>query len=418
MQDDQGALNANINALLDDAMALDDNSQNDKPKEKEKAKPPKKSLPAEDPIFGLDDNSDFINDSLQNADETLAQFEAELEDMKLEPQIDENVSVFDIDHADPPAGSAEEEPVNFEQFGFNDLNSDDLPGGDAPNTADELPSVDDKPEQKPQPEPKLKQDEDDDLLENFLMDEDSASIKEPEQDSIEVASNQFDDDFLGGVVEQVKTDIPTDAPEAKKVSKKDKSVDLKVNDEASKEELPSAEHDIPKALRSSFENFELPTRPMWLNISMAAGIFVLIIGLLSQVIIFRSYQLANSFPGMSPMLSNFCETFSCRYSGEIDVEQIQLINRNVSTHPNQKNALLISTAFVNKASFNQPYPTIAIKLSDLSGETVATRYFRPEEYLENLYNKFLLMESGTPVHITLAVLDPGNDAVNFEFSFL
>jgi len=28
------------------------------------------------------------------------------------------------------------------------------------------------------------------------------------------------------------------------------------------------------------------------------------------------------------------------------------------------------------------------------------------------------MESGTPVHVTLAVLDPGDDAINFEFSFL
>jgi hypothetical protein len=49
---------------------------------------------------------------------------------------------------------------------------------------------------------------------------------------------------------------------------------------------------------------------------------------------------------------------------------------------------------------------------------VASRRFTQQEYLGDLYNRFILMESGTPVHITLAVLDPGSDAINFEFSFL
>jgi len=184
------------------------------------------------------------------------------------------------------------------------------------------------------------------------------------------------------------------------------------------DELPSAEHELPKALRSSFAHLDRPERPVGLSIAMGAGFFALLLIMLSQMVVFRSYQLANQFPSLAPMLSSICESISCRYSGSIDVAQIELINRNVRSHPSQKNALLISTAFKNNADFNQPYPTIAIRLSDLSGHVVATRYFTPQEYLEDYYNKFLLMESGTPVHITLAVLDPGDDAINFEFSFL
>jgi len=184
------------------------------------------------------------------------------------------------------------------------------------------------------------------------------------------------------------------------------------------DELPSAEHELPKALRSSFAHLDRPERPIELSIVMGAGIFALLLVMLSQMVVFRSYQLANQFPALAPVLSSMCESIPCRYSGSIDVTQIELMNRNVRSHPSQKNALLISTAFKNNADFNQPYPTIAIRLSDLSGHVVATRYFTPEEYLENFYNKFLLMESGTPVHVTLAVLDPGDDAINFEFSFL
>ena len=184
------------------------------------------------------------------------------------------------------------------------------------------------------------------------------------------------------------------------------------------DELPSMDHEIPKALRSSFESFSPPIRPIGITMAMVAAIVVLVIGLLGQLILFRSYQLANSMPSIRPVLTALCETLPCRYSGSIDTTKIEVLNRDMRSHPTQKNALLVSTAFVNKAKFNQPYPVIAIKLFDLSGDTVATRYFKPEEYLDSLYNKFLLMESGTPVHITLAVLDPGDDAVNFEFSFL
>jgi predicted Zn finger-like uncharacterized protein len=183
------------------------------------------------------------------------------------------------------------------------------------------------------------------------------------------------------------------------------------------DDLPSFEHDIPRALRSSFENYESPVRPIGLTIAMVTGIIILVITFFTQVVLFRSYQLANQVPALEPMLTALCNALPCRYSGSIDLNKIEVLNRDMRSHPTQKNALLVSAAIVNKAKFDQPYPIIAIKLFDLSGDTVATRYFKPSEYLENLYSKFLLMESGTPVHITLAILDPGDDAVNFEISF-
>ena len=200
---------------------------------------------------------------------------------------------------------------------------------------------------------------------------------------------------------------PSPVPGPKKSKKRD------IDDE-----LPSAEHELPRALRSSFAHLDRSERPVGLSMAMGAGIFILVSTLLGQMVLFRSYQLVNQFPVLASTLTSLCDALPCRYSGSTDVAQIELLNRNVRSHPSQKNALLISTAFKNNAGFNQPYPTIAIRLSDLSGHIVATRYFTPEEYLEGLYNKFLLMESGTPVHVTLAVLDPGDDAINFEFSFL
>ena len=182
------------------------------------------------------------------------------------------------------------------------------------------------------------------------------------------------------------------------------------------DELPSLDEDIPRALRRSLDSLnQLPQRSLGQTLLMLLLILILIGGLGIQTVLFRNVELANMFPNLLPLLSKVCDQIPCRYSGKVDVSQIKLLNRDVRSDPNQPNALLISAAFVNQASFDQPYPILQITLYDLGGNVVASRRFTPQEYLGNIYNRFILMESGTPVHVTLAVLDPGKDAINFEF---
>ena len=187
---------------------------------------------------------------------------------------------------------------------------------------------------------------------------------------------------------------------------------------ATLDELPSPDEDIPLALRRSLDSLnQLPRRSLGQTLLLLLLILILIGGLGFQVVLFRNVALAHAFPSLVPLLNQVCDRLPCRYSGQVDVSQIKLLSRDVRSHPTQPNALLISAAFVNQAPFDQPYPNILITLYDLGGNVVASRRFTPQEYLEQMYNRFLLMESGTPVHVTLAVLDPGKDAINFEFSF-
>ncbi len=188
---------------------------------------------------------------------------------------------------------------------------------------------------------------------------------------------------------------------------------------AAEDDLPTTpEERIPLLLRRSLEKMETPKRPLVQTIGMVVIILVLLGGLATQFVLFRSTKLARTLPSLAPVLTSLCDSLPCRYSGPVDVSQISLLNRDVRSHPTQKSALLISAAFVNQADFDQPYPNILVTLSDLSGHIVANRRFTPQEYLDTMYNRFLLMESGTPVRITLPVLDPGDDAINFEFTFL
>ena len=136
-----------------------------------------------------------------------------------------------------------------------------------------------------------------------------------------------------------------------------------------------------------------------------------------QLAIFRSTEIANALPSLRPLLELVCQRVECRYNGPIDVDRIQLVSRDIRDHPARPDALLIKATLVNKAPFAQPFPDMEITLSDLTGAVVARRRFHPREYLGSYWHPFLLMRPDQPVQVTLEVLNPGQDAVNFEFAF-
>lgn len=173
---------------------------------------------------------------------------------------------------------------------------------------------------------------------------------------------------------------------------------------------------IPLRLRDSLAVEVKPRRPLMLILGLLA-ILLFSATLLVQLAYFRSSQLLDRFPALQPLVERVCTKLPCRYSGPRDISQIKLVNRDIRAHPKVNNALLISATFINRAPFKQPYPDITITLSDLSGAMVAQRRFTPAEYLGRLNSPFLLMPSSKPVQIALEVIDPGKDAVNFEFTF-
>lgn len=178
------------------------------------------------------------------------------------------------------------------------------------------------------------------------------------------------------------------------------------------------DYEIPLQLRDDLANLDGPSRRLFSPLFAYPFIVLLLLLSFSQLSYFRAYELVNVAPALRPFLEKFCETVACHYSGPQDIDQVQLLSRDVRRHPKEKKALLISAAMINNANFAQPYPDIHIRLSDISGNVVAERIFNAKTYMGKISNPFLLMKSKTPVHINFEVVDPGTDAINFEFSFL
>lgn len=178
------------------------------------------------------------------------------------------------------------------------------------------------------------------------------------------------------------------------------------------------ELDVPIQLRNDIAHLQSSSLRSWHPLLTPSLIAILLIISFSQLVFFRAHEIVQQIPSSRPLLETFCENIGCQYSGPRDIKQIQLLSRDVRLHPKEKNALLISAAMVNNAYFNQPYPDVHIRLSDISGNVIAERIFNAKTYMGKLSNPFLLMKSKTPVHINFEVVDPGKDAINFEFTFL
>lgn len=180
---------------------------------------------------------------------------------------------------------------------------------------------------------------------------------------------------------------------------------------------PVQEEDMPLRIRETLVMEKPPFSPVKFIFGLLA-VVVLCGGLLVQLAVFRSSDLLDQLPALQPVVDRICARLPCRYTGPRDVSRIKLVNRDIRLHPTADNALLINATFVNRAPFRQPYPILTITLSDLSGAVVARRSFTPAEYLgQDMDQPYRLMPSGQPVRVTLEVVDPGKDAVNFEFTF-
>lgn len=181
---------------------------------------------------------------------------------------------------------------------------------------------------------------------------------------------------------------------------------------------PDPDDVVPHRLRDTVASLEQQPVSLQKRILFSIAAFILIMFLGIQLILFKSTAIANMLPIFQPLLVSICESLPCRYTGSHNRKQIKIINRDVRLHPKIKGALLISATITNQANYTQPYPTILLKFTDLTGATVAQRYFQPKEYLGLLNKPFALMPSKKPVQLNIEILDPGSDAINFQFFFL
>ncbi|OKA21290.1 hypothetical protein BOH74_15720 [Pseudomonas versuta] len=117
-----------------------------------------------------------------------------------------------------------------------------------------------------------------------------------------------------------------------------------------------------------------------------------------------------------PIFQQLCPHIGCTVPSKVDIDRIKSSNLVVRSHPEFAGALVVDAILYNRAPFSQPFPLLELRFADLHGKMIASRRFKPGEYLSGDLAK-AEMPPQTPIHIALDILDPGPKAVNYSLSF-
>lgn len=113
-----------------------------------------------------------------------------------------------------------------------------------------------------------------------------------------------------------------------------------------------------------------------------------------------------------------CRWITCVHKIPRALDKIEILNRSIYTHPQEKDALMVTVTIISRAKFAQPYPVVQLRFLDVSGDVMAARQFNPSEYLSDTWNKQSIMQPSRPISIQLELVDFGEDVVGYEFDFL
>ncbi|KPK39248.1 MAG: hypothetical protein AMJ69_06140 [Gammaproteobacteria bacterium SG8_47] len=187
-----------------------------------------------------------------------------------------------------------------------------------------------------------------------------------------------------------------------------------------RQRLAASNDDVPVALREALAQAQAPARSGWKS-AAAIGLSVLLLATLAgQLVYYNRAELIQRYPGLTLVAQRVCAALGCTIELPRDVSRIVLVSRDVRLHPSVAGALLITATMNNEATFAQPCPDVELSLFDLTGTLVAQRRFAPLEYLDHAPEPgtTAMMQPNKPVRLRLEVRDPGQHAINYEFTFL
>ena len=237
------------------------------------------------------------------------------------------------------------------------------------------------------------------------------------QKGVESVDAELDDAPGAEITQETLTPISVEFSDDPRIEE-DESVDIMVADEeefsAIVDEDPPLDKIIttPEFVAPHAHNPKTTSHPILLGTGIFAAVLVLLVSLA-----YVNKPYLSSIDAIKPFVAMLCFSQNCESARERQADKIRLINRDIRKHPSVQGALIISATMINDAKQAQPYPQLEIQLSNYQSESVAMRRFAPDEYLKSSVNINNLMQPGVLVPVSFETVDPGDDAISFEFKF-
>lgn len=309
---------------------------------------------------------------------------------------------------------------------FN-LDSDEEPEHDPEQYEDDEEYEDEDTDADDEDEDELEDeyetDDEDDLEDEYETDEDDDVEDEDETDEDDLedeAEYEFviDTDAALAAFEDEDDELPPPPPRRTPVER------VTTDKNALRQHLAALEDD--EAL-GPLDDDELPVfdepvtfvaapRRSWLvSLALLVAIVLLAGALLLQYAQANMATLSGN-ARFAPALPYICRVLDCPAQERSQLASLVSEQLVVRSHPQYAQALEVSFVFRNDATEAQPFPAIEIGFSDTNGRLLANRLFKPSEYLpKELQTSEMPPQSS--LQITLEMVDPGSEAVNYTLTF-
>ena len=141
--------------------------------------------------------------------------------------------------------------------------------------------------------------------------------------------------------------------------------------------------------------------------------FIALICLAAQIAYFKFDYFSRIEPYRNAY-SILCPHLGCQVPTLVDTSQIKAYQVTVRPLPDVEDALLVDLMILNGAPFDQPFPDLVLAFMDMDEQPIASRRFSPKEYLGGELAGRKTMPHNQPIHLTLDLVDPGPNAINYH----
>jgi len=148
------------------------------------------------------------------------------------------------------------------------------------------------------------------------------------------------------------------------------------------------------------------------RIAWGIGGVVLVILLGLQVIHYNRQALVQSAQ-VGPMLTSIYGAFGSELTPAWKVDAYDVRQYGAAADP-RSGTVKVRASVTNGAEHAQPYPLLRLTLMNRFGERLRQSDIEPKDYLTQAPGAGQLLEAGQRVDASIAIVDPGDDAVNFE----
>ena len=155
----------------------------------------------------------------------------------------------------------------------------------------------------------------------------------------------------------------------------------------------------------------MPGRGDFRGLAWGGGIALAVAGLCVQVLV-HQFDTWSRDPLLRPVYDAACAFLPCAPPVSRPVREIAVREIVVRAHPGVADAVVVEAALRNEAPSSRPFPRLELRLSDVTGEVVATRRVAPAQYLGGRYPPGAPMPAMTRVLAVVEIRRPPVEAVN------